>query len=285
MRTLQHIIDTRAIKKVLGALPDYWVIRELTERDYGIDLMVEIFNPSGLAKNDNSIFESTGAIFHIQVKGTSSELTPTEGGTVNFPMTKKALGYVESFSTPSLLFRVDVSAESGRMYFVWLQRYIKDVLDLEFSLWREAEQESFTIRIPVHNDVKERIEKIEKIASRPKFIEELVEFREVYGTLSNQLEAASGGQFQLAANSIEDMKRKARQLLRLQTLLKYNSCCVSRSCVEDLMRFLDHLLPSSPAQDLVSCPHAKNFSLLASSIEFVADAESFVAEHEGDTVY
>lgn len=45
MRTQSHIIDTKAVKAVMAQLPDHWVVRELSERDYGIDLLVEIFAP------------------------------------------------------------------------------------------------------------------------------------------------------------------------------------------------------------------------------------------------
>lgn len=43
MRTYQHVIDTKSIKKLLNLFPNEWVIRELTARDYGTDLVIEIF--------------------------------------------------------------------------------------------------------------------------------------------------------------------------------------------------------------------------------------------------
>jgi hypothetical protein len=38
MRPRAHEIDTVARRRVASALPDEWVERELTGRDYGIDL-------------------------------------------------------------------------------------------------------------------------------------------------------------------------------------------------------------------------------------------------------
>ena len=146
MRTTQHVIDTRTIKQVLNLLPDHWVIRELTERDYGIDLMVEIFEKTGEDKYCHDIFDSTGAIIHIQVKGTESKLEPTKDGTFSYQMGKSALSYVENFSTPFLLFRVDISLSPAKAYFIWLQQYIKDILDSERPNWRTDAQESFAVK-------------------------------------------------------------------------------------------------------------------------------------------
>lgn len=44
-------------------LPDHWIIRELTERDYGIDAYVELVKPNG---------DVTGDVCSIQLKGTQS---------------------------------------------------------------------------------------------------------------------------------------------------------------------------------------------------------------------
>jgi hypothetical protein len=285
MRTLQHVIDTRSVKEVLNLLPDHWVIRELTERDYGIDLMVEIFEKTGTNQHGHDFFDSTGAIFHIQVKGTETKLSATRDGTFSYSMHKNPLYYAENFSTPFFLFHVDVSEIPGTAYFIWIQRYIKDVLDSERESWRTDDQDSFTVKIPLHNEVKARIEKIEKIASRPKLIQELVEFREIYFHLSNQLYFASNGEFRIDDNSLKLMKLMTKQILNLKTLFKYNECCIDKSCAKDLLAFVNNLTVLSEKSDFSNPPHHENFGLLASSIEGIADIESFIAENASDTVY
>ena len=94
MRTHEHITDTKSIKKVLNILPDHWVVRELSERDYGIDLLIEIFHQSGDDQNGNPQYESSGCVVNIQVKGTSKNLRFNRDGTLHYSMKKKALKYM-----------------------------------------------------------------------------------------------------------------------------------------------------------------------------------------------
>lgn len=285
MRTYQHIVDTRSVKKVLNLLPDHWVIRELTERDYGIDLIVEIFEKNGTDENGHDIYESTGSVFNIQVKGTDSKLKALKNGKFSHPLSKYSLTYCESFSTPFFLFRVDVSDATSGSYFIWIQRYIKDVLDLQKPSWRAATQDSYSIHIPPHNEITKRLKKIEKIASRPKLIQELVEFRGTYTHLINQLSAASNGQFKIDKQSLNHMKNMARQILNLKVIYKYNDCCIDKDCAEDLLGFVEALSVSSKNCDFENSPHKDNFYLLANSIGGISDIEDFIAENDSDTVY
>lgn len=59
-RASQHIQESRSFKAFIARLPDDWVIRHVTERDYGLDCLVEI--PMG----DNIV----GYIFGAQLKDT-----------------------------------------------------------------------------------------------------------------------------------------------------------------------------------------------------------------------
>ena len=106
MRTYQHIIDTKAIKQVLNAIPNYCVIRELTERDYGIDLMIELFSEIGKNKHGHLTYDTSGHVCYLQVKGIDEEPKINEDDTISFTINKKSLYYVEKFSTPFLLLRV-----------------------------------------------------------------------------------------------------------------------------------------------------------------------------------
>lgn len=285
MRTYQHIIDTRSVKRVLNLLPEHWVIRELTERDYGIDLIVEVFEEADVDSHGHTTYESTGAVFHIQVKGTNSGLSANSDGNISYSLSKSALTYSESFSAPFLLFRVDVSSPVANSYFVWIQRYIKDVLDLQNPKWRTDSQDSFSIYLPQQNEVTAGLKKIERIASRPKYIQELVEFREYYFHLSSQLSAASIGQFVIDDESLKHMRHLARQIFNLRTIYKYNNCCIDKGCVSDLLDFVESLTISSRNSDFSGSPHQYNFSLLSDSIEGISDIENFIAENDSDTVY
>ena len=59
-RNITHVIEKQALEILNQQLPKEWIIREMTERDYGIDLYIEIIRP------DKKI---TGELIAIQVKG------------------------------------------------------------------------------------------------------------------------------------------------------------------------------------------------------------------------
>ena len=69
IRPRAHEIDSQARRQVPGSLPAEWEHRELTGRDYGIDMTVEIFE-SG---------EATGRYLQLQIKGTGSSVTVRSG--------------------------------------------------------------------------------------------------------------------------------------------------------------------------------------------------------------
>lgn len=50
-RTQTHTIDTKAIRRLITTLSEDWLIRDLSDRDYGIDLKLEYFDgisPTGI---------------------------------------------------------------------------------------------------------------------------------------------------------------------------------------------------------------------------------------------
>ncbi len=286
MRTHTHIIDTKAVKKVVGTLPDYWVVRELTERDYGIDLMVEIFVPGHKDKKNMLAYDASGAVFHIQIKGTGDEIEAASKGTINYSIYKKSLLYVEKFNVPFFLFRVDVSSQLGKIYFIWIQRYIRDVLDVDTPLWREESEEKITVRLPVANVVTSSIERIQRIAFRPKYLEELVEYREIFSDLQHRLPAILAGQHVLNDEVIADIRNKAYRVRRLNVLLAQNDFCIDHSCIDEFILYLDHLnMQSIASNEVLACPHEENFRLLAASLEDMGSIENFVQENEGRTAY
>lgn len=288
MRTIQHIVDTKAIKAVFNAFPDHWVIRELTERDYGIDLSVEIFVKIGQDRHENDIYDASGAIFHIQIKGTCNPIHLTKESTVNYSIGKDSLFYVEKFNTPFFLIRADVSTSDGELYFVWLQRYIKDVLDTKDRFWRESsETKTITITIPNKNIVRSRICKIEKIAFRPKYIEELVEYCEIYKNIERMTSAILCKQHEFNNEVREYIKSQAYRVRRLNVLLSQNDCCVNQSSIDTFIEFIDILNIDNQCTATETDLFASQFNLrlLSESINSITAMENFLAENDDETVY
>jgi len=293
MRTITHIIDTRAVKKVVSTLPDHWAVRELTERDYGIDLMVEVFLPGSKDKKQRDAYEASGALFHIQIKGTQKAILP-DNATVGYRLKKRTLRYVERFNVPFFLFRTDVSSPSGKIYFVWLQRYIRDVLDTNNPFWREEAGTSVLLNIPERNEIgldndcaKTRmLERIQRVALRPKYLEELVEYREIFRDFKDRLSAMSYGQHEVNDAALEELRVLLYRIRRLSVLLAQNISCIDRACVDEAIQYVHQLdartITSEAWQEL---PHGTNFMLLFHSLEGIACVENLVAENDGETVY
>ncbi len=60
IRPESHVTEAAAFKCFISKIPDRWIVRELTERDYGIDCYLEIVNSNNLV---------TGMLLSIQLKG------------------------------------------------------------------------------------------------------------------------------------------------------------------------------------------------------------------------
>jgi hypothetical protein len=285
MRTYQHEIDTTTIRRVVQILPISWVIRELSERDYGIDLFVEIFEDSGLDKNGHKVSESSGAIFQAQLKGTDSAITPLRNGKISFQLSKSFMLYAERFSTPFFLFYIDVSSTKGKAYFLWIQRYVKDVLDFNSPTWRTDQQESYAVHIPPSNEIKLGLDKIKKIALRPRLLQETAEFRDTYTHLHHQLINASQGTLNINSSSLKQMRHLARKICNLKVIYKNNHCCVDKASSEDLLKFVSSLKTTTLRQKFARIPHSDEFELLAQSLENFEDIENFILENDLSTAY
>ncbi len=141
-RTREHIIETESRRIVASLLPaDQFVERDQTERDYGIDLVVECF--------DNG--EPSGAQLLLQVKGTDDDAPAMDAKSVAFDMKVKSLKRAERYITPLLLVWCPVRAAVQRFWFLWLQEYIRVVLNNAVPRWRE--QETIRLHIPIQNVV------------------------------------------------------------------------------------------------------------------------------------
>jgi hypothetical protein len=286
MRTYQHIIDTKAIKHTLNSIPDHWIVRDLTERDYGIDLMVEIFSESGQDKFKHLFYEATGRICYLQVKGTNSKLKINRDDTLSFNLEKKALIYVEKFSTPFILVRVCTLENEKAVYYCWLQRYILEVLDRKNPDWREIEQETFAVRIPRSNTLPTNTDKIEKIAGRIKYIEEAAEFYEKYTLMKPGFNLMIKGKFlqKQFSSFINDLKR----IRNLSTLLDLNKCQVNQEDIETLIKFVTDIKEGKRKPKSIEDfpdPLMFNLEMLVNDNSMRMALEEVIAKNYKDTVY
>lgn len=285
MRTYEHVIDTKAVKATINAIPDYWVVRELTERDYGIDLMIEIFKETGKDRNNHPIYDSTGHVCYLQVKGTNNKVHKNRDNTISFSVERKALLYVEKFPTPFILIRTCTLKGNTGVYFVWLQRYIQDVLDIISPDWRVGKLYNFTIRIPELNHLPENANKIERIASRIKFIEEHAEFYNIY-TQIYQDAFKNIIKKRLTNDQFKKLLIDFNRIKQFNTLLSTNACQVSKSDIEFLIDFINDIrIGRKSLRSFNNFTLLRNLNMLLNDNYLRKEIEQLNAENEGDTVY
>lgn len=135
IRPEAHEVDTLARRRVPDALPAAWEHREMTGRDYGIDMMVELFDSAA----------STGSFLLLQIKGTQAAVE-SDVHSLAFDVPVGNLRYAELFAVPVLLAVCPVTANPPRFYYLWMQEYIRVVLNMDNATWR---QNKATVRVEI----------------------------------------------------------------------------------------------------------------------------------------
>lgn len=165
-RVFQHIMEDESYQIIKRNIPKEWVIREFNRPDYGIDIVIELFD-----KIDDEISETLGEFIYVQVKSVKT-LTVASEKIYNVENVAKGIWkedkseYIKLdvikyvFDTDSvytiqslggsvsvLLFVVDISTED--VYFICLNDYIDKIIlpkNPDYS-----NQSSHTITIPTLN--------------------------------------------------------------------------------------------------------------------------------------
>jgi hypothetical protein len=121
-RTDNHIAETKSWRLLAGLAPDEWILREVSERDYGVDAYIEIATASG---------EITGELISVQLK--STELAEWKGPN---PGKRKATSpsiatstarYWLNLPVPVFLFVADTKAKD--IFFVSVEPQIRGQMD------------------------------------------------------------------------------------------------------------------------------------------------------------
>jgi len=178
VRPEAHEIGTVARRKVPLAFPASWEHRELTGRDYGIDMIIEVFK-NGCA---------TGNTLSLQIKGTTKNLKNAEK--IIFDLPVKTLLYSEMFIVPMLLIVCQTNDESNHFYYLWLQEYIRVVLNHDNQKWRENTT-TVRVSIPVTNCMPGDEKKLSFISGFPKRIFDWCQFARICEDINYSLNSFS----------------------------------------------------------------------------------------------
>ncbi len=131
----KHITETSSYKIFSCEIPDSWIIREVTERDYGIDCYIEVVN------NRNQV---TGELISIQLKGTKGGINWTREDYYTFSGIKiSTTNYWNNFPTPVFICLVDI--DSREVYFCPVKSSIrKNIVEYD-------RQQTFSYKIQKNN--------------------------------------------------------------------------------------------------------------------------------------
>jgi len=130
-RPATHLTEAASWRLLQSLAPETWIVREVTERDYGIDAYIEIASDDG---------EITGDLISVQLKGTKSldwKAPKKKGGkksnkqsmgdldhTARSPqIATSTANYWERLPVPVFLFVADISAED--IYFASVEPVIR----------------------------------------------------------------------------------------------------------------------------------------------------------------
>ena len=165
-RVRQHIMEDESYEIINKFIPKSWVIREFNRPDYGIDLVIELFE-----NINDKVAETLGEFIFVQVKSVKKvdkvkEILYPVDNVAKSRWKEEKSEYVEmelvkySFDTDSLftiqslgasisvlLFLVDIECKD--VYFVCLNDYIDRIILPKNPKY--SSQKSYTIKIPTSN--------------------------------------------------------------------------------------------------------------------------------------
>jgi hypothetical protein len=167
-RVFQHIMEDESYKIIKEHLPTHWVDRMFNNPDYGVDLVIELFD-----KKNDRVSEALGEYLYVQVKSVQSldiktekiypvgnvakvgwnedKSTYFEIEVIKFVLDTDSIYTIQSLgsSIPFILFVVDIKTK--KVYFICLNDYIDKILLPKNPKY--GSQKNVTITIPILNDL------------------------------------------------------------------------------------------------------------------------------------
>jgi len=114
-RPRTHVIESSSLKVFNNVIVDEWLVRELTEQDYGIDLQLEIFENS----------QATGKILQIQLKGSDApSYDKTAPFVTYYGIKSSTINYWSSLPIPVIFVFVDTNTKD--CFYCNINHYIRD---------------------------------------------------------------------------------------------------------------------------------------------------------------
>jgi hypothetical protein len=129
-RSKQHISETASFKLFSSLVPNNWIVREMTERDYGIDCYIELVDDED---------RLTGDLVLIQLKSRDGiDWTKEDYYTIS-GIDIQTSNYWWQFAVPVFIFLADI--KNQELYFLSTHQYVRR------NFIKYASQKGFSYRI------------------------------------------------------------------------------------------------------------------------------------------
>lgn len=271
-RPTTHVTEAAAWKILQANAPDSWILREVTERDYGIDAYIEIATDQG---------EITGELISVQLKGTASINWRGKIGDrrATSPAIKTSTAnYWERLPVPVFLFVADLAEKE--MYFVPVEPFIRR------SYEKLSSQDS--ISFPLLDTLRIGSEMgpgmLRAIAQKERL------HRDIVFHITNLVSHAEEFSCFISANQNRDAFMEVETEAHLQFRSLYQSCMIAAKYlniawdIESLSEI--YLIDQNSFQDEFSLLHEKTLDSVLSRIEpllpkIVRSAVELIARTEG----
>ena len=134
-RPSTHIKESESWKILENSVPSLWIVRDVSERDYGIDCYIE------LVSNENEV---TGDLFSVQLKGTEKlkwkyNRTKARREAKFTGIRIETINYWMNLSVPIFLFVAETSSKN--LYFAPIKHQVRN----QYSKYLKQEGLSFTL--------------------------------------------------------------------------------------------------------------------------------------------
>lgn len=118
-RSEQHISESKSYRIFRNNIPDHWVVREVTERDYGIDCYVELVDNQKRLRGD---------LISFQIKAKKNIAWNKHNSYSHSGISISNTNYWRLFSVPVFICLVDLHEE--QVYYLAVQKYIRENYDV-----------------------------------------------------------------------------------------------------------------------------------------------------------
>ncbi len=170
-RVLQHQMEDESYSIIKNHLPPEWVVREFNRPDYGIDIVIELFQ-----KIDDQVAETLGEFVFVQVKSKQSievkieeifsvfnvakapwkedKSDAMEISVVKYQFDTDSLFSIETLGASVSVLLIYVDIQSCDCYFVCLNDYLDKIILPQKPAY--ANQDSLMITVPAINNLKNK---------------------------------------------------------------------------------------------------------------------------------